>query len=85
MSQRPPEERSDRLRLGRPALTSSARREKQALRPPMDGRGKGRLGGTGLSRVDVAGASSSQTGLSQTVDPTQYQQQYQEHAYQPEY
>ena len=64
--------------------------EKQAVRPPLAGRGRGRLGGTGLARVDVAGASSSQTslsqtGLSQTVDPTQYQQHYQEQAYQPEY
>ena len=70
--------RSDRLRLGRPASTSSAQREKQALHPPMAGRGRGRgrLRGIGLARVDAAGASSSQTGLSQTVDPTQYQQQH---------
>jgi len=70
------QERADRLRLGRPAPTSSARREKQALQPP-DGRG--RVRGTRLARVDVAGGSSSQT-----VDPTQYQheQHYQEQAYQ---
>jgi len=61
MSQRPPEEKSDILRLGRSTPTSSARREKQALHPPMAGRGqgRGRLGGTRLARVDDAGASSS--------------------------
>jgi hypothetical protein len=78
-SQRPPEppqDRTDRLRLGRPAPTSSARREKQALRPPMAGRGRG--GGTRLARDgdDAAGGSTSQTGPSQTMDPTQYQQHY---------
>jgi hypothetical protein len=72
-SQRPPEppqDRTDRLRLGRPAPTSSARREKQALRPPMAGRGRG--GGTRLARDgdDAAGGSTSQTGPSQTMDPT---------------
>ena len=61
--------------------TSSAQREKQAIVPPLVGRGRRRVGGTRLARVDVVGASSSQTGLSQTVDPTQYQEQ----AYQPEY
>jgi len=64
-SQRPPEppqDRSDRFRAGRPAPTGSARREKEALRPPTIGRGRG--GGTRLARVDVAGGSSSQTGLS---------------------
>jgi hypothetical protein len=73
MSQRPPEppeDRTDILRLGRPAPNSSARREKQALRPPMADRGRG--GGTRLGRDDVARGSTSQTGLSQTVDPTQY-------------
>jgi len=77
-SQRPPEppqDRSDRLRAGRPAPTSSYRREKKALRPPMTGRGRG--GGTRLSGVDDVGGSSSQTGLSQTLDPMQYQQDYQ--------
>jgi len=69
--------------------TSNARREKEALHPSLASRGRGRLGGTWLARVDVAGASSSQTGLSQTnlsqtVDPTQ-DQHYQELAYQPEY
>ena len=34
-SPEPPQNRSDRLRAGRPAPTSSLRREKQALRPPM--------------------------------------------------
>ena len=29
-----------------------------------------------LARVDAAGGSMSQTGPSQTVDPTQYQQDY---------
>ena len=74
----PPQDRSDRLKAGRHAPTSSAQREKQALHPPMAGRGRGRgrLRGIGLARVDAAGASSSQTGLSQTVDPTQYQQQH---------
>ena len=76
-SQRPPEppqDRSDRFRAGRPAPIGSFRREKQALRPPMAGRGRG--GGTRLGRVDVAGGSTSQMGPSQTVDPTQYQQDY---------
>jgi len=71
-SQRPPQDRTDKLRAGRPAPTDSLRREKQALRPPMTGRGIG--GGTRLARVEVVGGSSSQTGLFQTVDPTQYQQ-----------
>lgn len=77
-SQRPPEppqDRSDRLRAGRPAPTSSVRREKQALRPPIVGRGRG--GETRLARVDAAGGSTSQTSPSQTVDLTQYQQDYQ--------
>jgi len=55
-SQRPPEppqDRSDRLRAGMSAPTSSARREKQALYPPMAGRG--RDGDTRLVRVDDAG------------------------------
>ena len=59
-SQRPPElpqDRSDRFRAGRPAPTSSLRREKQALRPPMPGRGRG--GGTRLGRVDATGGSMS--------------------------
>ena len=58
----PPQDRSDRLRAGRHAPTSSAQREKQALRPPMAGRGRG--GGTGLAKVDAAGGSTSQTGPS---------------------
>ena len=72
----PPQDRSDRLRAGRMALTSSARREKEALRPPMAGRGRG--GGTRLARDgdDVAEGSTPQTGPSQTMDPTQYQQHY---------
>jgi len=77
MSQRLPEplqDRSDRFRAGRPSPTGSFRREKEALHPPMTGRGRG--GGTRLGRVDVVGGSSSQTGLSQTLDPTQYQQDY---------
>ena len=80
------QERTDRLRLGRHAPTSSARRKKQALQPP-DGRGRGRVGGTRLARVEVAGGSTSQTGASQTVDPTQYQheQHYQEQAYQEQH
>ena len=56
MSHRPPEppqDRSDKFRAGRPAPTGSLRREKQALRPPMAGRGRG--GGTRLGRVDDAG------------------------------
>jgi len=79
------QERLDRLRLGRIAPTSSACREKQALQPP-DGRG--RVGDTRLGIVDAAGGSTSQTGLSQTVDPTQYQheQHYQEQTgFQPSY
>jgi len=66
----PPQDRSDRLRAGRPAPTSSYRREKEALRPPMTGRGRGR--GTRLGGVDDAGGSSSQT-----LDSTEYQQDYQ--------
>ena len=64
-SQRPPEppqDRSDRLRAGMSAPTSSARREKQALYPPMAVRGRG--GGTKLARVDAAEGSTSQTGPS---------------------
>jgi len=38
--------------------------------------GRGRGGGTRLGRVDAAGGSTSQTGPSQTVDLTQYQQDY---------
>jgi len=49
----PPQDRSDRFRVGRPAPTGSLRREKQALRPPMAGRGRG--GRTRLGRVDAAG------------------------------
>ena len=71
----PPQDRSDRFRAARTVPTGSLRREKQALRPPMTGRGRG--GGTGLAIVDAAGGSSSQMGLSQTLDPTQYQQDYQ--------
>jgi len=71
----PPQDRTDILRLGSSAPTSSARREKQALHPHMAGRGRG--GGTRLATVDVAGGSTSHTGLSQTMDPTQYHQDYQ--------
>ena len=76
-SQRPPEppqDRSDRLRASRPAPTGSVRMEKQALRPPMAGRGRG--GGMRLDKVDADGGSTSQTGPSETVDPTQYQHDY---------
>jgi len=75
-------ERTDILRLGRSAPTSSARREKQTLHPS-DGRGRGRVGGTRLGTIDIAGGSTSQTSPSQTMDPTQYQyeQHYQEQAY----
>jgi len=52
-SQRPPQDRTDKLRAGRPAPTDSLRREKQALRPPMTGRGIG--GGTRLARVEAVG------------------------------
>ena len=38
--------------------------------------GRGRGGGTRLGRFDVVGGSTSQMGPSQTVDPTQYQQDY---------
>ena len=42
------------------------------------------MGGTRLATVDAAGGSTSQTGPSQIVDPTQYQheQHYQEQHYQ---
>jgi len=79
MSQRPPDVTSDRLRLGRPTSTSSARREKEAVHPPLAGRGRGRVGGMRLARVDVVGASSSQTGPSQTVDRTHYRHHYEEY------
>jgi len=71
----PPQDRSDKFRAGRLAPTGSARREKQALNHPMAGRGRG--GGTRPARVDAAGGSLFQMGLSQMVDPTQYQQDYQ--------
>ena len=76
-------ERTDRLRSGRHAPTSSARREKQALHPPA-GRGRGRVRATRLATADAAGGSTSQTGPNQIVDPPQYQheQHYQE---QPEF
>ena len=51
MSQRP--DRPDRIRLGRlQSSTSSAQSEKEALRPPLTGQGRG---GTRLGRVDIAG------------------------------
>jgi len=58
--------RPERMSGDRESATSSARREKEALRPPMAGRGRG--GGTRLGRVDCAGGSLSQTGPSQIVD-----------------
>jgi len=70
----PPQDKSDKFRARRPAPTGSLRREKQALRPPMAGRGRG--GRTRLGRVDAAGGPTSQKGPSQTVDSTQYQQDY---------
>jgi len=77
-----PQDKTDRLRAGRIAPTRSARREKEASRPPMAGRGRG--GGTIIARVDVAGGSTSQTGPSQTMDPTHYQvyEHPHDHAYQ---
>jgi len=60
MSQWP--QRPDRIRLGRESSTSSARKEKQALRHPMADRERG--GGTRLSRFDATEGSSSQTGPS---------------------
>ena len=78
------QEKPDRLRLGRLAPTSSARREKQALQPLG---GRGRVGGTRLGTINVAGGSTSQTSPSRIVDPTQYQheQHYQEQAYQEQH
>jgi len=61
-SQRDMSQRLDRIRLGRELSTSSSRSEKELLRPPMAGRGRG--GGTRLSRVDATGGSTSQTGPS---------------------
>jgi hypothetical protein len=53
MPQRDMPERLDKVGLGRQqSSTSSARREKQVLHPPMAGRGRG---GTRLGRVDAAG------------------------------
>jgi len=66
------EQENDSFRAGRCAPTDSARREKDVLRPP-PGRGQRRVGGTRLRTVDTAGGSTSQTGPSQTMDPTQYQ------------
>jgi len=40
--------------------------------------GRGRVGGTRLATVDVVGGSTPQTGPSQTVDPTQYQEHYED-------
>jgi len=57
------QERTDRLRAGRPAPTRSAWREKQALHPSA-GRGQGRVGGMRFAIVDDAGGSTSQTGPS---------------------
>jgi len=74
----PPQDRTDRLRLGRHAPTSNARREKQAIHPHMAGRGRGRVGGTRLVVVDATRGSMSYTGPSQTVDPTQYQEHYED-------
>jgi len=71
--------RADRLRLGKESATSSARREKDAQRPPLAGRRRG--GGTRFGRADDAEVSSSQVGASQIVDPAQYQHE----AYQPQY
>jgi len=71
MSQRP--QRTDILRLGRESSTGSSRREKQALRPPPHAPSRQRGGPTRFGGDDVAGGSLSQTGLSQMVDPTQYQ------------
>jgi len=41
------------MRGDRESATSSVLRKKEALRPPMDGRGRG--GGTRHGRVDVVG------------------------------
>jgi len=79
MSQR--HQRPDRLRLGRESSTSRAQRKKEAVRPPMAGRGRG--GRTRFGRIDAARGSSSQTGPSQMVDSTQYQ--YQHHQMHDEY
>ena len=78
------QDKTDRLRLGRPAPIGSAWREKQALQPPVDRR---RVGGTRLGTINVAGGSTSQTSPSRIVDPTQYQheQHYQEQAYQEQH
>jgi len=54
------QERNDKLRLERPAPTSSARRKKQALHLSA-GRGRGRVGATRLATVDAAGGSTSHT------------------------
>ena len=78
------QERTDRLRAGRPTPTGSAQRENQALHPPADrSRGRGRAGGTRFATVDAAGGSTSQTSPSHIVDPPQYHKQhYQEQHYQ---
>jgi hypothetical protein len=68
--------RPDRMKGDKESFTSSAQREKEAVRPPLAGRGRG--GGTRLHRVDAAGGSTSQTGPSQMVDPTPYQHHHDE-------
>jgi len=50
---KPPHDRSDRFRARKPSPIGSLRREKQALHPPMAGRGRG--GGRRLGRVDAVG------------------------------
>jgi len=65
------------MRGDRGSATWSAQREKVAQRSPMVGRRRG-----GGSRFAMANdAEGSQTGASQIVDLTQYQQQYQQEVY----
>ena len=59
---------------GWPLLVVHGGRKKHYALLYMAGRGRG--GGTRLARVGAAGGSTSQTGPSQTMDPTQYQRHY---------
>jgi len=60
-------ERPGGMRLGRQqSFTGSAWREKASSTPPPHAPGRGRVGGTRLGQVDVAGGSSSQTSDDET-------------------
>ena len=72
-----------RIRLGKPAMTNSARRERVAANPPIPRGGRGRVRGRGRG-ID-ASSSSQAAGPSQVLDPTQYEQLQYEEPQQPQY